>query len=215
MVYGQLFYDLCSIVYGLWSMVYVLRSIVYCLCGVIIVLWSMFYGLSPIVILSLCYDHCSMVYVLWYMVYVLWSMCYDHCSMVYVLWYMVYVLCSIVHVLWSLFYVLWSMACMFDVLEFGLFDVLIDLYSSSDIPARGAPKTFLQKFHKMRFPPKNEYYLWWHFRIYVPLNSLRKYETNGFIATLISLISLECLSKLSTALQPYLYIWYSIHILLS
>ena len=162
---------------------------VYILCSMVYVVWFMLYGLLP-----MCYVLCSIAYVLWSLFYGLWSMIYDHCSMV---------------------YVLWSMACMFDVLEFVMFDVLIDLYSSSDIPARGAPKTFLQKFHKMRFSPKNEYYLWWHFRINAPWNSLRKYETNVFISTLISLISLECLSKLSTALQPYLYIWYSIHILLS
>ena len=193
MIYGQwcIVYGHCIMVYSyvLWFTFYVLWSMWFGLCYMVYCLCAMFFVLLP-----MCSDHCSMVFGLW--------------SMIIVLWYMFYGLCSMV-------YVLWSMACMFDVLEFGLFDVLIDLYSSSDIPARGAPKTFLQKFHKMRFSPKNEYYLWWHFRINAPWNSLRKYETNVFISTLISLISLECLSKLSTALQPYLYIWYSIHILLS
>ena len=69
--------------------------------------------------------------------------------MIIVLWYMFYGLCSMV-------YVLWSMACMFDVLEFVMFDVLIDLYSSSDIPARRAPKIVLQTFHKSEISPKNE-----------------------------------------------------------
>jgi hypothetical protein len=144
---------------GLWSMVYVLWSMVSLVYGV----WSMVHGLWCMVSLvyglsgvwCMVYGVWSMVYNLWSMAYGLWFMVYglmpygsyqapwcahasvgvsiyigDLCTS-YGLWSMVYGLWSMVYGLWSMIYGLWSMV-------YGLYigDHMIHCSSSGDVLTR-------------------------------------------------------------------------------